>query len=104
MENKTSKISAENFGTYSIEKRMENLPMREYMEIMMQMKAQMDSMKVKDDARDKVMEKLKNESAARDEELKKLKKESTSNKKKVKALEKDNKTLKNDNVSLRARV
>ena len=86
MENKTSKTEVENtvknFGTYSIEKKMENLPMREYVEMMMQMKAQMDAMKVKDDARDKEMEKLKKESAARDEELKKLKKESTSNKKK----------------------
>jgi hypothetical protein len=59
--------------------------MKEYTKMMMEMKAQMDSMKVKDEARDKEMEKLKKESEA--------------NEKKLKALEKDNRKLKKESAA-----
>jgi predicted nuclease with TOPRIM domain len=98
MEDKTSKIEVENngknFGTYSIEKDMEHLPvqspvdvMKEYIKMMMEMQARMDAMEAK--------------TAVLEKDNEKLKKESETNKKKVEALQKDNKVLRGDNRKLK---
>ena len=91
-------------NTYSIEKEMENSTlgnpvemMKEYTKMMLEMKAQMDVMKAKDEARDKEMEKLKKESEVNEKKLKaiekenrKLKKESATNKGALGVLKNDN--------------
>ena len=82
--------------------------MKEYTKMMMEMKAQMDSMKAKDEARDKEMEKLKKESEANEKKLKalekdnrKLKKESTANKGALGVLKNDNRKLKRNIAAMK---